>query len=148
VSVPFHSPALAGAVPLICSDAKRLGIQISPDDLLLPVYSTVDGSNLQHFPACDLVPILIGMQCTEPVNWPLALLAGNATHILDFGPGQQSGIGRLSQRLLDGRGVQVIHMGVSETSDDRFPGRDRLLSSHDTSPTNNDLRKVTNLPVT
>ena len=48
VSAPFHCPMNADKVAVILADAARVGLKLSPSDLPIPVFSTVDGSNLQE----------------------------------------------------------------------------------------------------
>jgi fatty acid synthase subunit alpha, fungi type len=46
---------------------------------------------------------------TSPIQWTAATnFPETATHAIDFGPGGTSGIGPLTARNLDGRGVRVI----------------------------------------
>ncbi len=47
-----------------------------------------------------------------PIHWAKATaFPETATHAVDFGPGGLSGIGGLTARNLDGRGVRVIIIG-------------------------------------
>ena len=49
---------------------------------------------------------------TSPIQWTAATnFPETATHAIDFGPGGTSGIGPLTARNLDGRGVRVIIVG-------------------------------------
>ena len=49
---------------------------------------------------------------TLPIHWAKATsFPETATHAIDFGPGGLSGIGPLTARNLDGRGVRVIVVG-------------------------------------
>jgi fatty acid synthase subunit alpha len=49
---------------------------------------------------------------TSSIHWPKATnFSETATHAIDFGPGGLSGIGSLTARNLDGRGVRVIITG-------------------------------------
>lgn len=45
--------------------------------------------------------------CIETVDWHQAIEAPSYTHIIDFGPGGESGIGALTARSVAGQGVQV-----------------------------------------
>ena len=50
--------------------------------------------------------------CTAPIHWTKATnFPATATHAIDLGPGGLSGIGPLTARNLDGRGVRVIVVG-------------------------------------
>jgi fatty acid synthase subunit alpha, fungi type len=55
---------------------------------------------------------------TSPIHWTKATnLPGTATHAIDFGPGGLSGIGLLTLRNLDGRGVHIIVGGAKGKED-------------------------------
>lgn len=61
---------------------------------------------------------------TAPIHWTKAIdFPETATHAVDFGPGGLSGIGPLTARNLDGRGVRIIVVG------DRAKGDAELYSS-------------------
>ena len=48
----------------------------------------------------------------QPIHWNKATdFPETATHAIDFGPGGLSGIGPLTARNLDGRGVRVLVLG-------------------------------------
>jgi hypothetical protein len=49
----------------------------------------------------------------EPIHWTKACnFPPTATHAIDFGPGGTSGIGPLTGRSLEGRGVRVVLIGA------------------------------------
>jgi len=55
---------------------------------------------------------------TSPIHWTKATnFSETATHAIDFGPGGLSGIGPLTARNLDGRGVRVIVAGEKGKGD-------------------------------
>jgi len=61
---------------------------------------------------------------TLPIHWAKATdFAESATHAIDFGPGGLSGIGPLTARNFDGRGIRVIVVG------DKGKGDAELYSS-------------------
>jgi fatty acid synthase subunit alpha len=61
---------------------------------------------------------------TSPIHWAKATnFAESATHAIDFGPGGLSGIGPLTARNLDGRGIRIIVVG------DKGKGDAELYSS-------------------
>lgn len=61
---------------------------------------------------------------TAPIHWTKAIdFPESATHAVDFGPGGLSGIGPLTARNFDGRGVRVIVVG------DRAKGDAELYNS-------------------
>jgi fatty acid synthase subunit alpha len=63
---------------------------------------------------------------TSPIHWLKATnFSETATHAIDFGPGGLSGIGSLTARNLDGRGVRVIIAG------DKGKGDAELFNSLD-----------------
>jgi fatty acid synthase subunit beta len=63
---------------------------------------------------------------TQPIHWARATnFPETATHALDFGPGGLSGIGPLTARNLEGRGVRVIIIG------DKAKGDAELFDSRD-----------------
>eukprot|EP00741_Cyanophora_paradoxa_P008217 tig00000025_g7952.t1 len=106
VSVPFHSPLCKAACDLVRADCKRLAIEFKAADLQIPVYSTLDGSDLRK--SADLTGELIDLQCIQPVNYPAALAeavpAKGVTHLLNYGPGE----GNMTARLKVGSGVAVV----------------------------------------
>ncbi|KAG7402970.1 Fatty acid synthase subunit beta [Fusarium oxysporum f. sp. rapae] len=56
-----------------------------------------------------------GPSTRDPVNWEKATVFTvfpGATHILDFGPGGDSGLGALTSRNKEGTGVRVILAGT------------------------------------
>lgn len=115
VSVPFHSKQhLQLAVPLILRDFEGLGgINFQGSKLLIPVYSTKDGSDLRK--DAHLTETLVSLLCTEHVDWiqatAKASLEEGVTHIIDFGPGETAGIGTVTGRNCEGSGVQVLLAG-------------------------------------
>lgn len=61
---------------------------------------------------------------TEHNHWPRATnFPDTATHAVDFGPGGLSGIGPMTARNLEGRGVRVIVIG------DKAKGTSELLDA-------------------
>jgi fatty acid synthase subunit beta len=55
---------------------------------------------------------------TSPIQWSLATnFPETATHAVDFGPGGMSGIGPLTARNFDGRGIRVIAIGDKGNGD-------------------------------
>jgi fatty acid synthase subunit alpha, fungi type len=126
VNAPYHSEYLASGIDKLCEDlggeelwtAKELGI---------PVYNTEDGRSFLHI-RDPLANLLLGTDMrklttsvtrslcvqifTSPIHWFLATnFPEIATHAIDFGPGGMSGIGSLSARNFDGRGIRVVVVG-------------------------------------
>ncbi|KAJ3252951.1 beta subunit of fatty acid synthetase, partial [Borealophlyctis nickersoniae] len=107
VAVPFHSGYLEGVVEAVKLDCGKWGVGFESEGLGVPVYNTNTGDDLRTDP--DLTTTLITQICTLPVHWERATTPSPLpTHILDFGPGGTSGIGALTQRNKEGRGVQVV----------------------------------------
>ena len=63
---------------------------------------------------------------TSPIHWTKATdFPETTTHAIDFGPGGLSGIGPLTAKNFEGRGVRVV------IADDRAKGEVELFSSTD-----------------
>ena len=83
----------------------------SPFDLNLVTNNLVSGSDLRESKSsitrelCDQI-FTLALHWDRATNFP-----ETATHAVDFGPGGLSGIGPLTARNLDGRGVRVIVAG-------------------------------------
>lgn len=126
VSTPFHSHYLEGAVPLIMKDVEKYNLYFDSLEMLLPVISTDTASNiskleeknndssgignnpsLSHHSSIFTLR-LIEMICIRKLDWAKVLSAHPTTHIIDFGPGGIHGIGKLSYKIVDGSGIQVI----------------------------------------
>ena len=78
------------------------------------------GSDLQE---CDglLTHSVCDQIFTRPLHWPNAAdLPKGAMHVINFGAGGISGIGPLTARNLDGRGVRVIVIGEKGRGDVPF----------------------------
>lgn len=112
ITAPFHSPYLAEAIEHLQEDLANVSIQSS--DLGIPVFDTCTGEDLRQKTSGNIVPDLVRMICKDPVNWEVATVMPNATHILDFGPGGISGLGVLTNRNKDGTGVRVILAGTMD----------------------------------
>ncbi|KAK0643318.1 acyl transferase domain-containing protein [Cercophora newfieldiana] len=110
ISAPFHSKYLAKATATIAEDLKD--IQIDARSLGIPVFDTNTGKDLRDEVKGNVVPALVRMITSDPVNWEKATVFPGATHILDFGPGGISGLGVLTSRNKEGTGVRVILAGT------------------------------------
>lgn len=132
VSAPFHlrnNDLAQKAAAALMADMRRLGLRQPLQDLRVPVFGGADGADLARRSAngeTDLLPQLAQMQLTVGVDWPAALLAAAgraplreeiaatavgpppATHVLAFGPSAASNCASMSERVLRGRGVQVV----------------------------------------
>ncbi|CAE6423597.1 unnamed protein product [Rhizoctonia solani] len=109
VGVPYHSHYLDGTTEKVLADlgdelwdAKELGIA---------VYHTETGADLRDL-STSITRSLCEQVLSLPIQWTKATaFPDSATHAIDFGPGGLSGIGPLTARGLDGRGVRVVIVG-------------------------------------
>ncbi|KAG8905251.1 3-oxoacyl-[acyl-carrier-protein] synthase [Tulasnella sp. 403] len=111
VNVPYHSEYLKGATDKVF-ESDLEGVELwSSTDLEVAVYHTESGEDLRSLSGsltrslCDQIFVL-------PIHWAKATnFPDTATHAIDFGPGGLSGIGGLTARNLEGRGVRVLIIG-------------------------------------
>eukprot|EP01117_Protostelium_nocturnum_P000846 TRINITY_DN1109_c0_g1_i4.p1 TRINITY_DN1109_c0_g1~~TRINITY_DN1109_c0_g1_i4.p1 ORF type:complete len:3931 (+),score=1672.78 TRINITY_DN1109_c0_g1_i4:607-12399(+) len=112
VGVPFHSQYLESATASIQKDLESLTFW-EPSALKTPVFHTHTGENLQSLTGENLLRSLCEQILTQPVRWETCtapfLEGKRATHLLDFGPGGNSGIGPLTSRNLDGKGIRIMN---------------------------------------
>ncbi|RDW67213.1 Fatty acid synthase subunit beta [Aspergillus mulundensis] len=108
VTVPFHSPYLQEAEKLIIQDLASLTLRGT--DLAFPVYHTETAENLQTSSSSNLIPELVRMICTESVQWETLLQKAlpGFTHVLDFGPGGDAGVGSLISQQREGTGLRTV----------------------------------------
>jgi fatty acid synthase len=102
-SAPFHSPFMADAVEPLRRDAMRLGIELTPDNLVIPILRYEDGS------VWEGDPCLINSLCMGGLDWPATLDAARRqgiTHIIDLGP--HDGMARLAASIVEGYGIRVV----------------------------------------
>lgn len=89
---PFHSPLMDPIRPVVEADFARIGSGLSGADLQVPVYSSYDGRNLQDDEEATMGLILDAL--IHPLDVRLALRPvcedSEITHVIDFGPGQES----------------------------------------------------------
>lgn len=135
VGVPYHSEYLTGATAKVIEKDLAGQDLFSPADLQIPVYNTEDGQlarylslsrycsrltrSVPSIPGSDLRSLktsLTASLCDQiftcPIHWTKATaFPQSATHAIDFGPGGSSGIGPLTGRNLEGRGVKIIVPG-------------------------------------
>lgn len=106
ITAPFHSPHLQGAEAQLQRDLS--GFSLFGSQLAFPVFHTETVQNLQG--SGNVVPHLIYMICTRRVQFEKVVsttLAG-VTHILDFGPGGEAGIGSLVSHQREGTGLRTL----------------------------------------
>ncbi|GBE87869.1 fatty acid synthase [Sparassis crispa] len=108
VGVPFHSHYLEGMTKKMFEEDLEGEELWTKEELAIPVYNTEDGSDLRKL-STSLTCALCDLIFTLPIHWDKATnFPETATHAVDFGPGGLSGIGPLTARNLDGRGVRII----------------------------------------
>lgn len=136
VGVPYHSDYMTGVTDTVLKDLGNEDLW-DMDDLKIPVYKTDDGESLvsilaRIYDVCDLIVTgsdlryvnssLTRSLCeqifTSSIHWTKATnFPETATHAIDFGPGGLSGIGPLTARNFDGRGIRVVVVGVKGKGD-------------------------------
>ncbi|EJD06870.1 fatty acid synthase [Fomitiporia mediterranea MF3/22] len=110
VGVPYHSDYLKGTTDKVVEDLNGEELWTSTE-IAIPVYHTESGSDLRSL-TTSVVRSLCDQIFTQPIHWTLATnFPESATHAIDFGPGGLSGIGPLTARNLEGRGVRVVVVG-------------------------------------
>jgi fatty acid synthase subunit beta len=114
ITAPFHSPHLADAYGLAAKDLAD--VKISTSELGIAVYNTNTGEDLRKTESENIVPALIKMITSDPVEWTKATTFPGATHLVDFGPGGVAGIGVLTNRNKEGFGVRTILAGTIDAS--------------------------------
>ncbi|OBZ72637.1 Fatty acid synthase subunit beta [Grifola frondosa] len=101
---------LGGATELLLEDLGGEELW-TKEELGIPVYHTEDGSDLRSHPT-PLTRVLCDQIFTLPIHWVKATnFPPTATHAIDVGPGGLSGIGPLTARNLEGRGVRIVVAG-------------------------------------
>ncbi|PCH42040.1 fatty acid synthase [Wolfiporia cocos MD-104 SS10] len=111
VGVPYHSEYLKGVTEQMFAEDLEGKELWTKEDLAIPVYHTDNGSDLRTLDT-SLTCALCEQIFTLPIHWAKATnFPETATHAVDFGPGGLSGIGPLTARNFDGRGVRVIVAG-------------------------------------
>jgi malonyl CoA-acyl carrier protein transacylase len=91
-SCPFHSPLMAGMIPVFEKDIAAFGFAYPGDALGIPVYSGHDGRDLRG--DADLGQSVLQEWCVRSIDWrgTSARILREHPHstILDFGPGSGS----------------------------------------------------------
>ena len=89
---PFHSPLMTPIRPIVEADFARIGFGLSGAELQVPVFSSYDGRNLQDDEEATTGLYLDAL--IHPLDLRLALRPvchdSRITHVIDFGPGQES----------------------------------------------------------
>jgi fatty acid synthase subunit alpha len=129
VNAPFHSEYLARAMDKLCTEDMGGEELWTTKELGILVYNMEDGTNNFRFDCSHITdPYFVGLDMrklltsitrslcdqisTSSIQWTAATnFPETATYAIDFGPGGIGGIGPLTARNLDGRGVRVIVVG-------------------------------------
>jgi fatty acid synthase subunit beta len=106
ITAPFHSPYLQGAEAELHNDLACFSL--SGSQLAFPVFHTKTAENLQH--VANVVPHLIKMICTQRVEFENVVNTAlpGVTHVLDFGPGGEVGMGSLVNNQREGTGLRTL----------------------------------------
>jgi enoyl reductase-like protein len=79
--------------------------------LLTSILYRESGENLQNI-STSVTASLCDQIFTAPIHWQKATdFPQTATHAVDFGPGRASGVGSITARAVEGRGVRVLILG-------------------------------------
>ncbi|KAL2864364.1 acyl transferase domain-containing protein [Aspergillus lucknowensis] len=111
VSTSFHTPYLIQAAERVKAHfAER---PIYSNQLMIPVYHTETGIDLRQQPG-NVLPLAVDAIACGRCDWPLTLEAYPASHILVFDGG---GLGQLTKRSMDGRGIRIIQASDLDSRD-------------------------------
>ncbi|KAJ6125114.1 Fatty acid synthase subunit beta [Penicillium samsonianum] len=136
ITAPFHSPYLQDAETQLMrdlADVSLADVSLSGSRLAFPVFHTETAQNLQE--SGNIVPHLINMICTRRVQFENVVgttLAG-VTHVLDFGPGGEVGIGSLVNHQREGTGLRTLILGATRgviSSHNSMLGSESELYTH------------------
>ncbi|CEH12097.1 fatty acid synthase [Ceraceosorus bombacis] len=110
VGVPYHSSHLLGATEKVASIDYQEACIWRPRDLKTVVRNTYDGSDMSSYAEdTSLLRSICDQIFTHHIHWTKACdVPPSTTHCVDFGTGGLSGIGGLTLRNLEGRGVRVV----------------------------------------
>ncbi|OCF76033.1 fatty acid synthase subunit beta [Kwoniella mangroviensis CBS 8886] len=111
VNVPYHSSYLTGATEKLVQEDLNGQELWSTSDLAIAIYHTEDGTDLRQLES-SLTASLSDQIFVKHIHWIKATsFPPTATHAVDFGPGGNSGIGPLTGRSIEGRGVRIVVVG-------------------------------------
>lgn len=131
VGIPYHSKYLESAVHKIIQDVDSL--QIRADDLQIPVFGGSNSDEVRTRGETDtgnVLPALIRAVTCERVQWEEATLFPGSTHVVDFGPGANSGIASLTAENKRGMGVRFILAGSFLPSNSDFGSAAELFNAN------------------
>ncbi|MBW0510837.1 hypothetical protein O181_050552 [Austropuccinia psidii MF-1] len=116
IGVPYHSHHLAGCTSLLMRPSELGGLagqeiawwETHKKTLACPVYHAGTGEDLRS-ESKGLLESLADQIFTSPIKWTLACaFPKNPTHVIDFGLGNLSGIGKLVSRNTEGKGYRLV----------------------------------------
>ena len=111
IGVPYHSAYLEGCTQKIVNNDIAADAPFwDRKSLQMAVHNTEDGHDLREGgDGVSLVTELCDQIFTSPIHWAQATAFPKSTrHVVDFGPGGNSGIGSLVAREQEGTGVRVV----------------------------------------
>ncbi|MCP4756646.1 MAG: ACP S-malonyltransferase [Proteobacteria bacterium] len=111
-TIAAHCPFLTYALETSPIDAERIGLELSGDQLEIPVWSNDTGADLRA--SQNIVWDVMQAYFMHTASWRsqiASLLEPNGiTHVLDFGPGP--GVASLTENHIPGSDIQVIRCTV------------------------------------
>ena len=125
VSAPFHSTYLTDAVQMVARDIRE--INLSASELAIPLYSTADGKDLRTLGRENVLPHLVDLILSKPLEWESATRFPGTSTIIDFGPGGISGVGALTNKNKEGQGVSIILASMDKGTSLDFGYRNDVL---------------------
>lgn len=111
IPVPYHSIYLEGCTKKVIENDMPDASFWDRKQLEVPVFNTEDGTDLrdENASSSNLLTDLCDQIFTSPIHWAVATnYPADTTHVIDFGPGGNSGIGSLTAREREGTGVRVV----------------------------------------
>lgn len=110
VGVPYHSHYLQGATEKVVKEDYQNAELWQASELKTVVRNTFDGTDMSKYEDSQgLVESVCDQIFVKPIYWLQATnVADTITCCIDFGTGGLSGIGSLTARNLEGRGVRTI----------------------------------------
>lgn len=136
ISAPYHSSYLDLVDTYVLQALSSMSL--SGHDLGVPLYHTHNGKNLQEWKSEDMLKALIRAVTVDLADWPMVCRSLNATHLLDFGPGQ---IGSLTNETTEGTGLRIIQM-TDRSSNSKSIGVRTEVFSTDLPPASPNWKKL------